>query len=484
MKRTFTTIMPDKVGAFLAASRIFSSLGLNITRVSYNKAVDAHVLFIEAEGSGIALDTAAMALEEIGYLQSDPATGNVMLIEFLLRDQPGVVEPVLELIDSYAFNISYISSQENGTDHQHFLMGLFVEDGADVARFLQEASQLCDIDVLDYDPSGIALDNTVFYMSFANEIAEKAGLDVDEKRQLIVDSNLIMETLAHRREQPHKTFETIGRYADALVSHGGAGYDPRVTDHELPGGLVLTLIEPPCGSNACLIETADGILCVDGGFPRYHDDLVSVIRQRCPRFDEGRKVMLLTHADIDHCGLIGDFDEVWLSRTCLDNFVAEREGRDSLREQNPLHAPYCRISEVLSGYRPVSVDGMRVIGERAEGSDSLLARIGTVDWGGLSFEAYQGAGGHVAGEVVFVERRLRLLFTGDIFVNIKGFTAEQAAFNRLAPYLMTSVDSDPALAARERSAISALLDPGEWLFVGGHGAAKAMTVSASPSQPA
>ena len=46
MKQTFTTVMPDRIGAFLEASRVFAALGLNITRVSYNKAVDVHTLFI------------------------------------------------------------------------------------------------------------------------------------------------------------------------------------------------------------------------------------------------------------------------------------------------------------------------------------------------------------------------------------------------------------------------------------------------------
>lgn len=43
--------MPDHIGAFLKASECFASLGINITRVSYNKAVDSHMLFIDAEGS-------------------------------------------------------------------------------------------------------------------------------------------------------------------------------------------------------------------------------------------------------------------------------------------------------------------------------------------------------------------------------------------------------------------------------------------------
>ena len=51
MKKTYITSMPDHIGAFLKASECFSSLNINITRVSYNKAVDSHTLFIDAEGT-------------------------------------------------------------------------------------------------------------------------------------------------------------------------------------------------------------------------------------------------------------------------------------------------------------------------------------------------------------------------------------------------------------------------------------------------
>ena len=42
MKKTFITQIPDKAGAFLKASRIIAQAGGNITRVSYNKAIDLH----------------------------------------------------------------------------------------------------------------------------------------------------------------------------------------------------------------------------------------------------------------------------------------------------------------------------------------------------------------------------------------------------------------------------------------------------------
>ena len=100
----------------------------------------------------------------------------------------------------------------------------------------------------------------------------------------------------------------------------------------------------------------------------------------------------------------------------------------------------------------------------------MLEQIGTAERFGLTFEVWQGKGGHVPGETIWIERTHRLAFTGDIYVNIKGFSPEQKAYNALAPYLMTSVDTDPVLAKTEREAFFSLLDAGEWLIFGGHGA--------------
>ena len=71
MKKTYVTSMPNHIGAFLKASRCFSELGINITRVSYNKAVDSHTLFIDAEGTEEQLNKADTELEKIGYLRNN-----------------------------------------------------------------------------------------------------------------------------------------------------------------------------------------------------------------------------------------------------------------------------------------------------------------------------------------------------------------------------------------------------------------------------
>lgn len=469
MKQTFTTVMPDQIGAFLKADRCLANLGLNITRVSYNKAVDKHTLFIEAEGSQEQLQQAETELTQLGYLHRDGNFGNVILMEFKLIDRPGTVMPILELIHEYSFNISYISSQESDGKYQYFKMGLFVENDKEVSEFFNRAAMLCPIRVLEYNKSEKILDNTVFYLSFANEISEKMGLSEEEKGLLLVDSNLIMQMLDERNSPPHKTFEYIGKFADALLCNKGRNFQPRIKRHKTCRGKEFLLIEPPCGSNVVIFELGDTLLFVDSGFACYRKEMQRIYEKEILDFDRRPKEMILTHADADHSGDIDLFDKVHLSQRCKENFLCEASGRPAIREENPLHAPYVRISKILSDYHPPQNQNYCVFGGRTDDTEPLV-KIADLPIGDLCFEIYEGAGGHVKGEVIYIERREKLAFTGDILVNIKGFTKEQAAFNRLAPYLMTSVDTDPELAKKEREAFFELLDPGTWQIIGGHGA--------------
>ena len=99
--------MPNHIGAFLKASQCFAELGINITRVSYDKAVDSHMLFLDVEGTKEQIQKANVQLEEIGYLQNSAGNSSVVLLEFFLEDVPGSVTGILELIHLFNFNIIF-----------------------------------------------------------------------------------------------------------------------------------------------------------------------------------------------------------------------------------------------------------------------------------------------------------------------------------------------------------------------------------------
>ena len=195
MKKTFVTVMPNHIGAFLKASRCFASIGVNITRVSYNKAVDSHMLFIDAEGTREQLETAAEKLTQIGYLQCDEDGRSVILMEFRLKDVPASVTAVLELIYEFSFNISYISSQENGSDYQYFKMGIVAGDSDKIDSFLDAARKLCDVRVIDYNHADKIYDNSLFYIHFVNELSSLMQISADSREALLVNTNLAMQQL-------------------------------------------------------------------------------------------------------------------------------------------------------------------------------------------------------------------------------------------------------------------------------------------------
>lgn len=469
MKKTYVTSMPDHIGAFLKASKCFSALGINITRVSYNKAVDSHTLFIDAEGTEQQLGKADVELEKIGYLQGNVNKTSVVLIEFCLKDVPGSVTNVLTLISDFNFNISYISSQENGTDYQLFKMGLYVDDFDKISEFLKEAEKLCKVRVIDYNSSEKVYDNSIFYNTYVMGLSQTMGLSENVRRELLVHVNLAMQTLDEQGLSPYRTFDSISKFAELLGASKGKSFMPRISTHKITDSTEITLIEPPCGSNTIIIKSNDKLLFVDSGYACYRDEMLGIFRNIIPDFDSVKKTILLTHADVDHCGLLPLFDEVITSHKtalCLKN---EYLGNDGYREKNPLHKPYINICKILTSYAATDPEKITPMWNDIEDLKEPLTQIGFFDFGELHFEVYEGKGGHLPGEIVLIDYAHHIALTGDVYINVRGLTPEQAEYNQYAPILMTSVDTDPKLCAEERKAVIDRLGIGKWQIFGAHG---------------
>lgn len=477
MKKTYVTSMPNHIGAFLKASKCFSALGINITRVSYNKAVDSHTLFIDAEGTEDLLKKADIELEKIGYLQSNANKTSVVLIEFCLEDVPGSVTSILTLINDFNFNISYISSQENGTDYQHFKMGLYVDDLDKISEFLTEAEKLCRVRVIDYNSSEKVYDNSIFYNTYVMGLSKTMGLSEEVSRELLVHVNLAMQTLDEQGLSPYRTFDSISKFAELLGASKGKAFMPRISTHKISDNTEITLIEPPCGSNTIVIKSNDKVLFVDSGYACYSDEMLEVIKKIVPDFDTIKKTILVTHADVDHCGLLPIFDEVIASpktALCLKN---EYLGNDGYREKNPLHKPYINICKILTSYNPTDPEKITALWNDVESLTEPLTQIGFFDFEELHFEVYEGKGGHLPGEIVLIDYAKHIAITGDVYINVHGLTPKQAEYNQYAPILMTSVDTDPKLCAEERKAVIDRLGVGKWQIFGAHGFKKDYSVN-------
>lgn len=477
MKKTYITTMPDHIGAFLKASECFAALGINITRVSYNKAVDSHTLFLDAQGSAEQLAEADRQLTKIGYLQSNKNDKSVILLEFCLEDIPGSVTAVLSLINEYRFNISYISSQENGTNYQLFKMGLFVEDPDTVTSFLAAAEKLCRVRVIDYNHSEKVYDNSIFYNSFVSGLAQTLGLSEAVQNDLLVNANLAMQILDEQGLSPYKTFDSISRFAELLATCRGSAFAARISRHRVTDDTQILLIEPPCGSNTAIIQSRGQTLFVDSGYALYAQEMEGIFRSLLPDYDSMKKKILVTHADVDHCGLLPGFDEIITGQKTARCLRLEYEGKNGFREQNPLHRPYINMCKILTAYCPPDPEKVNPLWDDPVDQSEPLCQIGFFDFGELHFEVYEGKGGHLPGEIVLIDYAHHIAFTGDVYINIHGLTEKQSEYNQYAPILMTSVDTDPKLCALERKAVMQRLGAGKWQIFGAHGFKKEYTVN-------
>ena len=477
MKKTYVTSMPNHIGAFLKASKCFSALGINITRVSYNKAVDSHTLFIDAEGTPEQLEKADIELEKIGYLHNNANKKSIVLIEFRLRDTPGSAIDILTLINDFNFNISYLSSQENGTDFQLFKMGLYVEDFDKITEFIKEAEKLCKVRVIDYNSSEKIYDNSIFYNAYVAGLSQVMGLSDEVSSKLLVHVNLAMQTLDEQGLSPYRTFDSISKFAELLGTSKGKAFSPRISTHNLSENTEITLIEPPCGSNTMIIKSNGNYLFVDSGYACYKEEMLEIFRSIIPDFDTIKKTILVTHADVDHCGLLSLFDEVIAGAKTAECLKNEYLGKDGYREKNPLHKPYINICKTLTSYTPVNPDKITVLWNDVDELKEPLTQIGFFDFEELHFEVYEGKGGHLPGEIVLIDYKNHIVVTGDIYINLRGLTREQAEYNQYAPILMTSVDTDPALCVLERNAVLQRLGVGKWQIFGAHGFKKDYSVS-------
>lgn len=478
MKKTYVTSMPDHIGAFLKAGMCFSSLGINITRVSYNKAVDSHTLFIDAEGTEEQLEMADRELEKIGYLGNDSdSRTSIVLLEFCLRDVPGSVTDILRLIREFNFNISCISSQENGTDYQHFKMGLFVEDSGKISSFLNQAEQLCKVRVIDYNHSKNVYDNSIFYSTYVHGLSQMMGLSADENQKLLIHVNLAMQTLDENGLSPYRTFDSISKFVELLSISRGSQFVPRITTHPISENSEIILIEPPCDSNTMILKSDGEYLFVDSGYACYQREMVEIFEKLIPDFHSRKKNILITHADVDHCGLLPLFDQVFANEKTARCLEREFQDLDGYREENPLHKPYINICKILTEYRPVDSQKVVTLWNSPAQYDTPLTQIGFYRFGEFRFEVYEGKGGHLPGELILIDYTNHIAITGDVYINLHGLTAEQEKYNRYAPILMTSVDTDSKLCALERTAILQRLGVEKWQIFGAHGFKKDYSVN-------
>jgi len=200
---------------------------------------------------------------------------------------------------------------------------------------------------------------------------------------------------------------------------------------------------------------------IDAGYGIYYQDLVNMLQHYGLGDLTKLNRIYITHADADHCGAAGFFPvPSYLNR---ETFLITRETSRAYGSSNEgciLEEVYTKIINLFSRFTPPS--NIVLFPDLPENAENLEKRgkfpvLARFKIGGLNFEALQGLGGHMHGEVFYLCPEEGLIFPEDAIINFKSLSPERTEYNVLADYLMTSVNVDSKLAREERNSLLSLI---------------------------
>jgi glyoxylase-like metal-dependent hydrolase (beta-lactamase superfamily II)/uncharacterized protein with ACT and thioredoxin-like domain len=476
---SFITRMPDHPGALRRAAEIVTRYGGNINRLHYDRRIDPGTVFLEITSTEDAYRHIHDDLAAISYLQTILRPVGFLKCAVYLPHQPGALLELLTHTTSANGNIAFVDFDDSGTHPDRLMMSLSVEDSARVDRLLNSLKSRYRIEIVEYDTTGNHLDDTVFYLWFAQKLRELLGGTEDAfLLRLLQDINHIVQELMNQGQDPRVVFQSVLDTGRSIRDSTGDAFFADIQTVQITNQVRLYCFQLPCGGNIFLFSTPDDAVLVDTGYGSYFPDIRTLLLQQAAIDPNNIKRILITHGDADHAGGAGYYPATaWMSPATWKVLVQSNRAYGSQVETSILEAVYTKLINAFSAFSlPRSVEQFPEEGDERRDIFPILSRI-TI--GDIELEVLKGLGGHLVGQVYLYSPEYGLLFTADTVINFESLTRERRAFNTLAVNLVTSVNVDSQIAARERIALLSLAEETDrvlaaggkrCLICGGHGA--------------
>jgi glyoxylase-like metal-dependent hydrolase (beta-lactamase superfamily II)/ACT domain-containing protein len=482
-KFSFIAHMPDTPGSLHKAAEIIKKYDGNINRIQFDRRIDPGTVFYEVTASETSYDRMTRALAQIGFLQTSLKPLDFLKFAVYLPHRPGALYEFLNYTTSAGANIAFIDFDDKGRHPDRLTVSLNLEQNLVVEHLLDQLKLQYRLEILEYDTTGKHLDDTVFYVRYAQAVRDLIG-ESEEAFLLsfLADTNHIAQELMDRGGEPRQVFESVlatGRTLNATVRDRFYAdvQNLRITDQ-----VTLFCFQVPCGGNIYLICGGGSTVMIDTGYGIYHQDVTLMLAQfHIHDLDQISRI-IVTHADADHCGAAGFFNApISMHRGTREIIRTSNRAYGSRNEHSVLEAFYTKMINLFSKFNPPSEIHCFNAGEgTTRGIFPVIDRIRVWD---VEIEVLDGLGGHTYGQIFLYSREHGLLFTADSVINFASLSKERADYSSLAAFLVTSVNVDSERAKRERTALLDLAQETDHyliktgrrcLICGGHGAVSVM----------
>jgi glyoxylase-like metal-dependent hydrolase (beta-lactamase superfamily II) len=471
--------MPNTPGSLHRAAEIIKKYEGNINRIQYDRRIDPATVFYEVTASTEAFREITRDLSLLGYLQTSLKPLNFLKFCVYLPHQPGALYEFLNITTSVGANIAFIDFDDKGRHPDRLTVSLNLEQSSVVDQLLNQLKSCYHLEILEYDTTGKHLDDTVFYVRYAQAIRELIG-ESEENFLLafLADTNHIVQELMTQGNDPRKVFESVLMTGQTMWATTRDRFSADVQKFQITEECTLFCFQVPCGGNIFLIATPGEKVLIDTGYGIYHPDVLSMLSRYGLGDERQVSRIIVTHADADHCGAAGYFTApISMHEGTLAIIKKNNRAYGSRSEHSVLEEFYTKMINLFSKFH--SPDKVECFSHNAITMQGIFPVIGLVSIGDLELEVLEGLGGHTFGQIYLYSRKEGILFAADSVINFSSLTKERADYSSLAAFLVTSVNVDSDLAKKERKALleivfetdKALLTTGKrCLICGGHGA--------------
>jgi glyoxylase-like metal-dependent hydrolase (beta-lactamase superfamily II)/ACT domain-containing protein len=445
--------MPDEPGSLERAAQIITQYEGNINRIQYDRKIDPCTVFYEVTATEESYAKIIGDLGVIGYLQTSLQPVSFLKFFVHLPHTPGSLHRFLRYTTESGANIGLIDFDDTGRYPDRLTVSLNLEDPAAVEKLLDQLKSRYHLEILEYDTTGKHLDDTVFYVRFAQEIRDLIGESENAfLLSFLADTNHIAQELMNRGNSPRKVFDSVLLTGRTLRATTGNNFYADVQKISLTPLVDLYCFQLPCGGSIYALSSKKEALMIDTGYGIYHDDVMAMFSH----FGLGEETrftrLVITHADADHCGAGGFFSAGALMHTGTRDIIrTNNRAYGSRSEHSILESFYTKMINLFSCFRPPGK--ITCLPPAGTAMCNIFPVLGTLTLADLRLEILEGLGGHTHGQIYLYSRDDGVLFTADAVINFSSLSPDRAAYSSLADFLVTSVNVDSDLARKERKAL-------------------------------
>jgi len=477
----FRVFLRDRPGSLAAFSTLIAESGGNISFFHYDRSVDSSRVVVEARMNGqhdlaallMALKAKKYAFERIAGLKDEvqiTTPANILEIKVRLVNRPGTLAAFSQLLKKHHANVIYMLYDED-IDAESANIAMAVKEPGEIDNLLHAVNSEGYYYRVIYRGSGKAEMEHIIGLKLVEKFFIRlrkllSDSDTKEVKALVESSQELSDDLVQFYSEAGNNLEAADVFEKVLTlaSLSRSSVGRRFSAVEMPPlqlGKRVTLFgfRLPTSENIYVFQHDGELTMIDAGYGIYYDDIKKLFKGKKWN-PSGLKRIFITHADADHAGTSGYFadefgTEVSMHRVSRDVIAGENRSFSQAGQLSNLNKYYTRLVNRFTNCKfPRKARYFRTsVLDRA----GVFNVIDTFLIGNLQFEVLESLGGHVPGNVFFLNREYGLLFTADYLLNIKSLTEENKNALNVYKYLLISPNSNGPLFKEEMAALQDLM---------------------------